>query len=331
MGQLVDGKWTTQWYEPDPDGRFVRSEAGFRSWVRAAGEGSFSPADGRYHLYVAWACPWAHRTMIMRALKGLEHAIDVSVVAPFMGDQGWRFNAEVEGATVDKALGGEYLRDVYLAADPRCSGRVTVPVLWDTQQRTIVNNESREIVRMFDHEFGGVARRDVDLAPPALRDEVERLIDFIYEPINNGVYRAGFATKQGAYDEAVTALFEALDHVEGLLGQQRWLAGERMTEVDIFLFTTLIRFDLVYHTHFKCNRKRIVDYPNLWGFVREIYQLPGIAKTCNFDHIRKHYYQSHETINPHRIVAIGPQLDLDAAHGRERLGGVAARAMIFGE
>lgn len=333
MGQLVDGQWTTKWYEPDPEGHFVRSEAGFRDWVRDGAEGdeAFAPADGRYHLYVGWACPWAHRTMIIRALKGLEQAIDVSIVEPYMSDQGWRFNPEIEGATADKILGSEYLREVYLAADPRCTARVTVPVLWDTRTHTIVNNESREIVRMFDHEFRGVASRDVDLAPPALLDEVERLIDLIYDPINNGVYMAGFATTQGAYDEAVGALFMALDYVEDVLANQRWLAGERMTEVDICLFTTLIRFDLVYHTHFKCNRKRIVDYPNLWGFVREIYQLPGVAQTCNFEHIRNHYYGSHDIINPFRIVAVGPELDLDAAHGRERLGGVEARAMIFGD
>jgi putative glutathione S-transferase len=314
MGRLVDGQWTTEWYTPDAEGRFVRSQTRFREWIRA--DGRFTAAAGRYHLYVSWACPWAHRTLIMRALKGLERAIDVSVVDHFMGDEGWRFDPTVLGATADKLFGARYLRDVYTRADPKYTGRVTVPVLWDQQNNTIVNNESRELVRMFDHEFGGIAEHDIDLAPLELRAEVDRVINVIYEPINNGVYKAGFATTQRAYDEAVATLFEALDHWEGVLSRQHWLAGERLTEADIFLFTTLIRFDLVYHTHFKCNRKRIVDYPNLWGFVREIYQLPGVAQTCNFEHIRRHYYASHERINPCRIVAIGPQLDLWAPHGR---------------
>jgi putative glutathione S-transferase len=286
----------------------------------------FSPADGRYHLYVSWACPWAHRALILRTLKGLEHAIDISVVEHFMSDQGWRFDPSIAGATADKVHGHEYLRDVYLAADPHYTGRVTVPILWDLHTQTIVNNESREIVRMFDHEFAGVARSDVDLAPPELLAEVERIIDAIYEPINNGVYRAGFATSQRAYEEAVGELFEALEHWDAVLGRQRWLAGDRMTEADIFLFTTLIRFDLVYHTHFKCNRKRIIDYPHLSGFVRELYQVPAIAKTCEFEHIRRHYYASHESINPHRIVGVGPLLEQELAlpHGRERLGGLPA-------
>jgi putative glutathione S-transferase len=264
----------------------------------------------------------------MRTLKGLERAIDISVVDHFMGDEGWRFDPTVPGATADNVLGTRYLREVYTHADPKYTGRVTVPVLWDQQRGTIVNNESREIVRMFDHAFAGIAERDIDLAPIELRAEIERVIDAIYEPINNGVYKAGFASSQRAYDEAVGGLFEALEHWEGVLGQQRWLAGERMTEADIFLFTTLIRFDVVYHTHFKCNRKRVVDYPNLWGFVREIYQLPGVAQTCNFEHIRRHYYGSHEHINPHRIVAIGPQLELSAPHGRDRVSGLAAAELL---
>jgi putative glutathione S-transferase len=326
MGRLVDGQWSTDWYQPDADGRFQRPPTQFRHWVRNTGDAPFRPADGRYHLYVSLACPWAHRALIMRALVGLEHAIDISVVEHFMSDQGWRFDARVAGATADKVLGHEYLRDVYLAADAHYTGRVTVPILWDLHTHTIVNNESREIVRMFDHEFGGVARRDIDLAPTALIDEVDRVIDAIYEPINNGVYRAGFATSQRAYEEAVGELFDALEHWDAVLGRQRWLAGERMTEADIFLFTTLIRFDLVYHTHFKCNRKRIVDYPHLSGFVRELYQVPAIAATCDFQHIARHYYASHESINPHRIVAVGPLLEQELArpHGRERLGGLPA-------
>lgn len=329
MGLLVDGQWQTDWYNPDNDGRFVRSEATFRGQVRADHSTPFAPADGRYHLYVSLACPWAHRVIIMRELKGLAHAIDMSIVEHFMSDQGWRFNPEIEGATADKVLGCEYLREVYLAASERFTGRVTVPVLWDKPGRTIVNNESRELLRMFDHEFPGVATRDVDLAPPELLDEVERIIDAIYMPINNGVYMAGFATTQRAYDEAVHALFEALDHFEAVLAKQRWLAGGRMTEADLCMFTTLIRFDLVYHTHFKCDRKRIIDYPNLWAFVREIYQLPGVAQTCNFEHIRQHYYASHESINPHRIVSIGPTLDFDTPHNRDHRGGIPAQKMIF--
>jgi putative glutathione S-transferase len=324
MGRLVDGQWSTQWYQPDAEGRFQRPETQFRRWVRA--EGPFNPADGRYHLYVSWACPWAHRALIMRELKGLAHAIDISIVEYFMSDQGWRFDPRTPGATVDKVHGHEYLRDVYVSADSHYTGRVTVPILWDLHTRTIVNNESREIVRMFDHEFGGVARSDVDLAPPELLGEIERVIDAIYEPINNGVYRAGFATTQRAYEEAVGELFEALDHWDAVLGRQRWLAGERVTEADIFLFATLIRFDIVYHGHFKCNRQRIVDFPNLSGFVRELYQVPAIAKTCNFEHMRGHYYASHESINPHRIIAVGPRIELELArpHGRERVGGVGA-------
>jgi putative glutathione S-transferase len=326
MGRLVEGQWTNEWYEPDAEGRFVRSQTRFHG--RIGPDGPFAPAVDRYHLYVSLACPWAHRTLIIRTLKGLERAIDISVVDHFMGDDGWRFDSAVPGATADKLLGTRYLREVYTRADPKYTGRVTVPVLWDKQRGTIVNNESRELVRMLDHAFAGIAERELDLAPPELLGEIERVIDAIYEPINNGVYKAGFASSQRAYDEAVAALFEALEHWEGVLERQRWLAGERMTEADIFLFTTLIRFDSVYHTHFKCNRKRIVDYPNLWGFVREIYQLPGVAQTCNFEHIRKHYYGSHPGVNPSRIVAIGPQLELEAPHGRERTRGQAAIELL---
>lgn len=328
MGQLVDGQWTSEWHLPDADGRFQRPETTFREWIRAGEDEPFSPADDRYHLYVGWACPWAHRAVIMMVLKGLEHAIEMSVVEHFMGNQGWRFDPSVPGATADKVLGTEYLREVYLAADERFTGRVTVPILWDTQSQTIVNNESREIIRMFDQAFAGIAKRSVDLAPPSLLPEVERVIDAIYEPINNGVYKAGFATTQAAYDEAVVELFETLDHFEGVLGRQRWLAGERLTEADICMFTTLVRFDLVYHTHFKCNRRRVIDYPNLWGFVREIYQIPGVAGTCNFEHITRHYYTSHTSINPHGIIPIGPQPQFDAPHGREAIGGVGARELL---
>jgi putative glutathione S-transferase len=321
MGHLVDGQWSTQWYEPDEQGRFVRPPTRFHRDVDA-------PKPGRYHLYVSLACPWAHRTLIMRALLGLERAIDVSVVDHFMGADGWRFDPSVPGATADKLLGSQYLREVYIAADPHYTGRVTVPILWDTEQHTIVNNESREIIRMLDHAFVDIAEHPVDLCPPELRERVDATIDAIYEPINNGVYRAGFASSQAAYDDAVRELFAALDHWEQVLGRQRWLAGDRPSEADICLFTTLIRFDPVYHGHFKCNRRRIIDYPNLSGFVRELWQVPGVAATCNFDHIRRHYYASHESINPTRIVAIGPEIDYAAPHGREHAGGIAAAELF---
>lgn len=329
MGRLIDGQWTTQWYQPDASGRFVRPETSFRRWVRR-GDEAFAPADSRYHLYVSLACPWAHRTLIVRALQGLEDSIGVSVVDHFMGEDGWRFDASVPGATGDELLGKTFLREVYVAADSHFTGRVTVPVLWDRQRGTIVNNESREIVRMLDHEFVDLAKHPVDLAPASMQAEIERVIDAIYEPINNGVYKAGFARSQSAYDEAVGELFAALDHWDAVLAKQRWLAGDRLSEADIFLFTTLIRFDLVYHTHFKCNRKRIADYDHLSGFVRELYQIPGVAETCNFEHIRRHYFASHTSINPARIVAIGPDLaaELHKPHGRDAVAGLSARELL---
>ena len=320
MGQLIDGEWVTRAKIADAGGHFRRAQTSFRSTITPGSR--FEAEPGRYHLYVALACPWAHRTLMTRALLGLESVIGVSVVEPYMDDQGWRFDAAIEHATADSLFGYEYLREVYLRAAEDFTGRVTVPILWDTKLDTIVNNESREIVRMFNRHFAGLGTPPRDLAPAALEPEIERLIDFIYEPINNGVYRAGFATKQGAYEQAVHELFTALDACEAILAGQRWLAGGQPSEVDLFLFATLIRFDLIYHTHFKCNRKRIVDYPNLWGFVRELYQVPAIASTCNFEHIRRHYYSSHPSINPHRIVAVGPDLDFDAPHDRARLGGV---------
>ncbi|EDM78928.1 glutathione S-transferase-like protein [Plesiocystis pacifica SIR-1] len=324
MGMLVDGQWTTRSVQPDAKGRFVRSRTRFRQFIRRDGSTPFAPAEGRYHLYVSWACPWAHRVLIARALLGLEQAISVSVVDHFMGDRGWRFDPSVAGATDDPIHGARHLSEVYVAAEPSFTGRVTVPVLWDRTSGTIVNNESREIVRMLDHECTSLARAPVDLAPGALRPAVESAIDAIYEPINNGVYKAGFAGSQAAHDEAIRELFAALDHWNAVLGEQRWMTGERLTEADLFLFTTLIRFDLVYHTHFKCNRRRVVDYPNLWGFVRELYQLPAVATTCNFEHIRRHYFGSHRSINPRGIVAHGPQLELDGPHGRDAVGGQAA-------
>jgi len=314
MGMLVGGQWTTQWYKPDTEGRFVRPMTTFRD--RVTDGGPHPPAAGRYHLYVSYACPWAHRTLILRALKGLEAAIDVSVVHPFMGDDGWTFAAG--DRVIPDPGGAAFLREVYLRAQADFTGRVTVPVLWDKQRATIVNNESREIIRMFDHAFAGVATRDVDFCPPHLADAVDAMITANYEPINNGVYRAGFARSQGAYDEAVGQLFAALERCEALLSRQRYLVGEQITEADWCLFTTLLRFDPVYVTHFKCNLRRIADYPQLSNYLRDLYQQPGVAPTCQMDHIRAHYYRSHPSINPARVVLVGFTFALDAPHDRGR-------------
>jgi putative glutathione S-transferase len=317
---LVEGEWKTESQLQDESGRFVRSTTSFRDRVTADGFSGFPAEAGRYHLYVAWACPWAHRAAIMRKLKGLEGAIGLSAVGSFMGEDGWAFYDE-PGVIPDPINGARYLREVYQKADPDYTGRVTTPVLWDKETGTIVNNESREIVRMLDTEFDALATTDADFYPEDLREEIDATIDAIYEPINNGVYRAGFATKQSAYDEAVTELFDALDHWEEVLSGRRYLCGDRVTEADICMFPTLVRFDAVYHGHFKCNLRRIVDYPNLWGYLRDLYQLPGVAETVDMDHIKKHYYRSHESINPTRIVPKGPVLDFTEPHGRERLAG----------
>jgi glutathionyl-hydroquinone reductase len=317
-GMLVEGEWKTEGQLQDEDGRFVRSTTSFRDRITADGSSGYPAEAGRYHLYVAWACPWAHRTVLVRKLKGLEDAIGLSAVGSYMGEDGWAFHDE-PGVIPDTVNGARYLREVYQKADPGYTGRVTTPVLWDKASGTIVNNESREIVRMLDTEFGAFAVPDTDFFPEDLRDEIDATIDAIYGPVNNGVYRAGFATKQAAYEEAVTELFDALDHWEGVLGGRRYLCGDRVTEADLCMFPTLVRFDAVYHGHFKCNLRRIVDYPNLWGYLRDLYQYPGVAETVNMDHIKKHYYRSHESINPTRIVPKGPVLNLDEPHGRERL------------
>jgi putative glutathione S-transferase len=319
MGMLIDGVWTTKWYEPDEAGNFVRSESQFRERVTADGSSGFPAVAGRYHLYVAWACPWAHRTVIMRHLQGLGQVISMSVVDPFMGDDGWAFRDDPE-CTHDHVNGARFLREIYVIADRQYTGRVTVPVLWDRERRTIVSNESREILRMLDHEFTALAATPVDLCPAPLRTLVDATIDEIYEPINNGVYRAGFATKQSAHERAVRELFHALDHWDRVLGDQRYLCGEALTEADICMFTTLLRFDAVYHGHFKCNLRRITDYPNLSGYLRALYQRPGIAELCKFDQIKRHYYGSHADINPTRIVPLGPIQDLGAPHDRDRFG-----------
>ncbi|MBC7157343.1 MAG: glutathione S-transferase family protein, partial [Rhodobacteraceae bacterium] len=296
--------------------------AGFRNWITPngapgpSGEGGFAAASGRYHLYIAYACPWAHRTLIFRALKGLNAHIGLSVVHPDMLDDGWSFATDYPGTTGDRLHGAAFLRDVYTRAVPDASGRVTVPVLWDRERETIVSNESSEIIRMFNSAFDGMTGNTDDYWPEDLRAAIEPVNARIYDTVNNGVYKAGFATTQAAYDEAVHALFDSLDWLEDRLSRSRYLMGERLTEADWRLFPTLIRFDPVYHLHFKCNRRRLIDYPNLWAYTRELYQWPGVRETVNFDHIVRHYHYSHDSINPHRIIPINPVIDFDAPHRR---------------
>lgn len=315
---LIDGSWSTEWYGADAKGHFVRERTRFHDRVTRDGSTGFAPERDRYHLYVSYACPWAHRTLIVRALRKLEDVISVSVVDPFMGRDGWAFTG-ADGSTEDAVGGAKFLRDVYLRANARYTGRVTVPVLWDKKKGTIVNNESKEIVRMLDDAFRDLGDPSVHFNPPELTGAIDATIEAIYQPINNGVYRAGFASTQGAYDEAVTELFDALERWDAHLGTHRYLCGDVLTEVDFFLFTTLVRLEPVYHTHFKCNVKRLRDFPNLWNHTKEIYQLPGVAKTTRFDHIKEHYFRSHEGINPSRIVPKGPEIDFHEPHDRERL------------
>ncbi|CUH53936.1 glutathione S-transferase family protein [Shimia marina] len=326
MGLLVDGKWTDKWYDTkSTGGKFVRSQAQFRNWITpdgragASGVGGFTPDSGRYHLYVSYACPWAHRTLIFRALKGLEAHISVSAVHPDMLTEGWTFERDEDGATGDTLYGLPFAHSLYTKADPAYSGRVTVPVLWDKERETIVSNESSEIIRMFNSAFDGLTGNHLDFWPEAERAEIEEVNQRIYDTVNNGVYKSGFATTQAAYDAAVYPLFDTLEWLEARLSNQRYLMGDHITEADWRLFTTLIRFDPVYHLHFKCNRKRLVDYPNLWAYTRELYQVPGVAETVNMPHIVGHYHRSHASINPHAIVPINPILDYDAPHGREPL------------
>ncbi|MCE0813528.1 glutathione S-transferase family protein [Buttiauxella sp. S04-F03] len=324
MGQLIDGVWHDVWYDTkSTGGSFKRSESAFRSWLTADGEpgptgkGGFAAEKDRYHLYVSLACPWAHRTLIMRALKGLESFISVSVVHPLMLQDGWTFDDDFPNATGDGLYQHEYLYQLYLQADSDYTGRVTVPVLWDKKTQTIVSNESAEIIRMLNTAFDAQGARAGDYYPTALRSQIDELNSWIYDSINNGVYKAGFATSQEAYDEAVTKVFESLARVEQILGQHRYLTGDQLTEADIRLWTTLVRFDPVYVTHFKCDKHRISDYLNVYGFLRDIYQMPGIAETVDFGHIRHHYYRSHKTINPTGIISIGPAQDLNEPHGRD--------------
>jgi len=323
MGRLVDGKWEDVWYDTKASkGAFVRTEAKFRNWITAdgsagpSGEAGFKAESGRYHLYVSHACPWAHRALVFRSLKGLEPHIDVSVVHPDMLADGWTFETDFDGATGDQLHGAAFLRDVYLRAKPDMSGRVTVPVLWDKERDTIVSNESSEIIRMFNSAFNGLTGSHGDYWPEELHDEIAKVNARVYDTINNGVYKSGFATTQEAYDAAVVPLFETMDWLEERLSEQRYLAGDQITEADWRLFTTMLRFDSVYHGHFKCNRARLVDYPNLWAHTRELYQWPDVRDTVHMDHIIRHYHYSHESINPHRIIPIGPRPDFDAPHGR---------------
>lgn len=325
MGLLIEGKWADRWYDTEATkGRFVRTEAQFRNWITAdgsagpSGTGGFKAEAGRYHLYVSLACPWAHRTLIFRKLKGLESMISVSVVNPLMVENGWTFEPD-EGVVADPLHHARYLHQVYTAAQSDYSGRVTVPLLWDKQQNKPVNNESAEIIRMLNSAFDGVGAKPGDYYPLALRTQIDELNSQIYDRVNNGVYKAGFATTQEAYEEAVFALFETLDELDQRLSQQRYLTGEQITEADWRLFTTLVRFDAVYHGHFKCNLKQIADYPHLAGYVRELYQWPGVAETVNMKHIKEHYYRSHATINPTGVVPAGPLLDFDSPHGRNSL------------
>jgi putative glutathione S-transferase len=322
MNRLEDGVWQTDVdLSTNEKGEFQRQATTFRDWIRDDPDATHSAEANRYHLYISYACPWAHRTALLRELKGLTDAISMDVVDPFRAENGWQFTPEKDGCTPDTVNGADYLRELYVKADPDATCRVTVPVLWDKQEDTIVNNESREILRMLDTEFDDVATRDVNLYPEGYQDEIDRIIDEIYDPINNGVYRAGFAKSQDAYDEAVTDLFDALDHWDAVLADQRYLAGDVLTEADICMFTTLVRFDQVYHTHFMCNVNEIRDYDNLWPYLRDLYQTPGVASTVNMDHIKEHYYTTHPSVNPQRIVAKGPDLDFTADHDRNELPG----------
>ncbi|MCA0241307.1 MAG: glutathione S-transferase family protein [Proteobacteria bacterium] len=319
-GYLLDGQWRSGWYDTRASGgEFVRTQAGFRHQVSADGSSGFAAEPGRYHLYVSLACPWAHRTLIARSLKGLQDVVSLSIVDPVMGDDGWAFG-DGPGCIPDTVNGFAFLREVYLAADPGYSGRVTVPVLWDKQRRTIVNNESAEILRMFDSAFDAFTPRRAGLYPPALRERIDEVNAFVYERVNNGVYRCGFAGSQAAYEQAFDRLFAALDELEARLARSRYLVGDAApTEADWRLFTTLVRFDAVYHGHFKCNLRRLADYPALSRLLRELIGVPGIAQTVDMDHIKRHYYQSHRHLNPSGIVPKGPLLDFlgERHHGQE--------------
>lgn len=326
MGLLIDGQWHDQWYDTKSNkGEFVRNESQFRNWITKdgsagpSGQGGFKAEMGRYHLYVSLACPWAHRTLIMRELKGLTDYISVDVVHPLMLEYGWSFETDSVASMGDSLFNHDFLYQVYTQAEPNYTGRVTVPVLWDKQTNSIVNNESSEIIRMLNSAFDEIGAKEGDFYPEALSAQIDEVNSWVYDKVNNGVYRAGFATSQNAYDSAVVELFTALDQLEERLSQQRFLLGSQFTEADLRLFTTLVRFDPVYVTHFKCDLRRIADYPALSGYLREIYQMANIAETVNMDHIRHHYYRSHRTINPTGVISVGPEFNLNAPHGREAL------------
>jgi glutathionyl-hydroquinone reductase len=321
MGHLERGTWfPDDAFPTDKAGAFLRADMAFRSRVSTDGSTPHSVAAGRYLLYLSYACPWAHRTLIARALLGLEQAIEIAIVNPFMGTDGWSFEP-ADGVVPDPIHHAQFLREVYVAANPEFTGRVTVPVLWDRTLGTIVSNESREILRMLATDFVPLGSTGLELSPPALRQRIDDVITQNYQPINNGVYKAGFARTQEAYEAAVGPLFAALARWEDVLRGQRFTCGAQLTEADICLFTTLVRFDAVYHGHFKCNLYRIFDMPNLWGFLRDVYQTPGVAQTCRLDHIKQHYYRSHVHINPSQVVPVGPVLDFDEPHRRDALGG----------
>ncbi|TFG76712.1 MAG: glutathione S-transferase family protein [Thermodesulfobacteriales bacterium] len=319
MGLLVEGKWQDKWYDTkSTGGRFVRRESQFREWVTADGSSGFKAEPGRYHLYVSLACPWAHRTLIFRKLKKLEGVISLSIVYPLMEENGWEFS-DYESSIEDSVNGSDYLHQIYTTAKPDYTGRVTVPVLWDKEKKTIVNNESSEIILMLNSEFDEFGNSTQDFYPPELRDEIDQINEAVYHNINNGVYKCGFATTQQAYEEAFNNLFSTLDQIENILSKKRYIVGDKLTLADWRLFTTLLRFDSVYYTHFKCNLRRIEEYPNLSNYLRELYQYPGVEETVNFKHIKEHYFKSHKTINPTGIVPSGPELDLSTPHNRSKL------------
>ncbi|MCW8108566.1 glutathione S-transferase family protein [Alteromonas ponticola] len=319
MGLLVEGEWKDKWYDTDGnEGKFKRQASQFREWISNEADATYKPEQKRYHLYVSLACPWAHRTLIFRQLKQLEDVIDVSVVSPEMLEDGWTF-LPFPGATKDKLFDFVFLRQLYSRAVPDVTTRVTVPVLWDKKTASIVNNESADIIRIFNSAFNEITGNDQDFYPIQYHAEIDQINERVYDKINNGVYKAGFATTQDAYEEAVTELFDTLNYLEERLSAQRYLVGNILTEADWRLFTTLIRFDVVYHGHFKCNIKRISDYPALSGYMRELYQYRNVASTVNFKHIKHHYYFSHTMINPTQIVSVGPDLQLDRPHGRNHL------------
>jgi len=309
MGLLVEGEWTDQWYDTkSTKGEFVRKDSAYRQWIKSDGSSSFKPEKDRYHLYISLACPWAHRTLIFRKLKMLEDVINISIVDPIMSENGWEFH-DSPGSIPDHVNEKKYLYEIYQLADSNYSGRVTVPVLWDKKKKTVVNNESSEIIRMFNSEFSEYADNSLDYYPKDLRNEIDEVNSFVYDNINNGVYKCGFATSQEAYESAFNNLFSALDKIEDMLEGNEYLVNNTITEADWRLFTTLIRFDPVYVGHFKCNKKRMMDYSNLYRYVKKLYNTEGIRETVNFDHIKRHYYVSHKTINPTGVVPVGPELN----------------------